>query len=94
MSLHSLSDLRKQFGDIDKSILILLSIRSQLSKEIAKIKKKKSLDVAQPDVFKKQMKKRYSENKKFDLDPKFIDKIFNSIHQESIKIQKKEIKKS
>jgi len=94
MSIHSLSDLRKQFGDIDKSILILLGIRAKLSKEIAKVKKKKAIDVVQMDTWKKQMEKRYRENKKLNLDPEFIHKIFSSIHKESIKIQKKEINKS
>lgn len=93
MSIHSLSDLRKQFGDIDKSILILLGIRSQLSKEIAKVKKNKTIDVVQMDTWNKQMKKRYKENEKLKLDPEFINKIFSSIHKESIKIQKQELKK-
>lgn len=93
MSIQSLSDLRKQFGDIDKSILILLGIRAQLSKEIAKVKKKKAMDIVQIEAWKKQMKKRYEENKKLKLDTEYIDKIFDTIHKESVKIQKQELKK-
>ncbi len=93
MIIHSLSDLRRQFDDVDKSILILLGIRSQLSKEIAKIKKKKNLNVVQLKVWEKQMKNRFKENKKLKQDPDFLNKLFNIIHEESIRIQNQELKK-
>lgn len=93
MIIHSLSDLRRQFDDVDKSILILLGIRSQLSKEIAKIKKKKNLNVIQLKVWEKQMKNRFKENKKLKQDPDFLNKLFNIIHEESIRIQNQELKK-
>lgn len=93
MIIHSLSDLRRQFDDVDKSILILLGIRSQLSKEIAKIKKKKNLNVVQLKVWEKQMKNRFKENKKLKQDPDFLNKIFNIIHEESIRIQNQELTK-
>jgi len=91
MIIHSLSDLRRQFDDVDKSILILLGIRSQLSKEIAKIKKKKNLNVVQLKVWEKQMKNRFKENKKLKQDPDFLNKLFNIIHEESIRIQNQEL---
>lgn len=93
MIIHSLSDLRRQFDDVDKSILILLGIRSQLSKEIAKIKKKKNLNVIQLKVWEKQMKNRFKENKKLKQDPDFLNKLFNIIHEESIRIQNQELTK-
>lgn len=94
MELHSLRDIRKQFDDVDKSILILLGIRSQLSKEIARIKKHKNLDIVQMQAWEKQMKNRYKENKKLNISPEFLDKIFTVIHKESIRIQKQEVKKA
>lgn len=93
MSIHSLSDIRKQFDDVDKSILILLSLRTQLSREIAKIKKNKKMDALQIKAWENKMKNRYRENKKLNLDPIFLDKIFKMIHKESIRVQKQELKK-
>lgn len=93
MPIHSLSDIRKQIEDVDKSVLILLSLRTQLSKEIIKIKKKKNLDIVQLKTWEHKMKNRYKENKKLNLDPVFLDKMFNLIHKESIRIQKQELKK-
>lgn len=93
MPIHSLSDIRKQIEDVDKSLLILLSLRTQLSREITKIKKKKNLDVIQLKTWEHKMKNRIKENKKLNLDSAFLDKIFNIIHKESIRIQKQELKK-
>lgn len=93
MLTNSISDIRKQFEDIDKSILILLGIRIKLSSEIGKLKKDNHIDVTQLNVWKHQMENRVKENEKFKIDSDFMDKIFNLIHEESIRIQNQEFKK-
>lgn len=88
-----ISDVRKQFDDIDKSILILLGIRAKLSKEIAMLKKQYNLNAIQLNVWKTQMENRLKENEKIKVDPDFMNKIFNIIHEESIRIQNQVLEK-
>lgn len=88
-----ISDVRKQFDDIDKSILILLGIRTKLSKEIAMLKKQNNLNAIQLNVWKTQMENRLKENEKIKVDPDFMNTIFNIIHEESIRIQNQVLEK-
>ena len=86
-------DIRRQFDDIDKSILILLATRAQLSKEMALQKYSNDMDVFQPETWKQQLNNRLKENEKLKVDSDFLDKIFNTIHEESIRIQNQELEK-
>ena len=89
----SIFDIRRQFDDIDKSILILLATRTQLSKEMALQKKNNNIDVLQPETWKQQLHNRLKENEKLKVDSDFLNKIFTSIHEESIRIQNQELEK-
>ena len=89
----SIFDIRRQFDDIDKSILILLATRAQLSKEMALQKKNNNMDVFQPETWKQQLNNRLKENEKLKVDADFIDQIFSAIHEESIRIQNQELEK-
>ena len=89
----SIFDIRRQFDDIDKSILILLATRAQLSKEMALQKYNSDMEVVQPETWKQQLNNRLKENEKLKVDSDFLDKIFSAIHEESIRIQKQELEK-
>lgn len=93
MPIHSLTDIRKQIEDVDKSLLILLSLRTQLSREITWVKRKKNMDIVQMKTWVLKLENRHKENKKLKIDPVFLDKFFNLLHKESIRIQKQELKK-
>lgn len=93
MLIHSLTDIRKQIEDVDKSLLILLSLRTQLSREITRVKRKKNMDIVQMKTWVLKLENRHKENKKLKIDPVFLDKFFNLLHKESIRIQKQELKK-
>lgn len=93
MLIHSLTDIRKQIEDVDKSLLILLSLRTQLSREITWVKRKKNMDIVQMKTWVLKLENRHKENKKLKIDPVFLDKFFNLLHKESIRIQKQELKK-
>jgi chorismate mutase len=87
----SIFDIRRQFDDIDKSILILLATRTQLSKEMALQKKSNNMPVVQTEIWEQQLNNRKKENDKLKVDSVFIDKIFSAIHDESIRIQNQEL---
>lgn len=88
-----ISDVRKQFDDIDKSILILLGIRTKLSKEIAMLKKQNNMNAIQLSVWKNQIENRLKENEKIKVDPDFMNKNFDLIHVESVRIQNQVLEK-
>lgn len=91
--MESITDLRKQFDTIDREILKLLGKRSKLSAQMAREKKEKNLLIIQLKQWKASMKKRYEENERTKVDPIFLNRIFNLIHDESIRIQQEETKK-
>jgi chorismate mutase len=91
MNARTISEIRNQFEEIDKEIVILLAKRTSLSKEIALIKKTNKENVVQPEVWNLQLKRRLEENKILHMDPNFLKQIFNSIHAESVRIQNQEL---
>lgn len=85
--------IRHQFNEIDKDILVLLGARVQLSKRIAKLKYTQQLEVKQEIVWQQNLANRVKENVGVKIDSEYLKKIFEVIHEESIRIQKSEIEK-
>lgn len=85
--------IRHQFNEIDKNILVLLGARAQLSKRIAKLKNTQQLEVKQETVWQQNLANRIKENVSIKIDSEYLKKIFEVIHEESIRIQKSEIEK-
>jgi chorismate mutase len=85
--------MRYQFNEIDKNILVLLGARAQLSKRIAKLKNNQQIDVKQEAVWKQNLADRIKENVNIKIDSEYLKKIFEVIHEESIRIQQSEIEK-
>lgn len=85
--------IRHQFNEIDKNILVLLGARAQLSERIAKLKNSQQLEVKQETVWQQNLANRIKENVSIKIDSEYLKKIFEVIHEESIRIQKSEIEK-
>jgi chorismate mutase len=94
MSVRTISEIRHQFEEIDKKIVILLAKRTSLSKEIALIKKENKENIFQPEVWNLQLKRRLEENKILHMDIDFLKQIFNTIHAESVRTQNQELENS
>lgn len=90
----SLATLRDDINEIDNKIIESLSIRMNISKEIAKIKEKENLAVFQPQRWQELLDNLTSKGEKQGLEKDFIKEIYEIIHQESIKTQNLVIKKS
>lgn len=86
-----LSHERKKINNIDKEILQLFAKRFRIVSNIGKIKK--DMGIRNP-LDMKRWKSLISKNKKLWtknwLDTKFIEDVWNRIHEESLKIEKKE----
>lgn len=88
-----LENIRHQFNEIDKNILVLLGARAQLSKRMAKLKISEQMEVKQEAVWKQNLANRMKENVNVKIDSKYLERIFEVIHEESIRIQQSEIDK-
>lgn len=88
-----LENIRHQFNEIDKNILVLLGARAQLSKRMAKLKISEQIEVKQEAVWQQNLANRMKENLNVKIDSKYLEKIFEVIHEESIRIQQSEIEK-
>jgi chorismate mutase len=93
MNERTISDIRQQFEDIDKSILVLLGMRQKLSIEIAAVKRLHDLPILQIEIWNAHLKRRIQENQTIKLNDDFLMQIFNLLHKESIRIQNQELRK-
>ncbi|PID88070.1 MAG: 3-deoxy-7-phosphoheptulonate synthase [Bacteroidia bacterium] len=87
--LHSLSNLRVEIDQIDAQLMELFGKRMQFSDKIGTLKKEKNVAVLQTERWQEILQKIIPEGEKHGLSRKFILKMFNAVHQESIRHQNK-----
>lgn len=90
----NLTDLRKQIDGIDQKILELLANRTDLSKKVLQYKKKHNLSVFQPSREKEILAARKELAAELNLDPKFVDSLFEMLFANSRKIQEEALQKT
>lgn len=89
---QTIDHLRSQIDDIDTQLINLLSQRMKISTQIAKVKKQTNLSVLQINRWKTLLNNRLQYSQSQGLSEKFTKEIFETIHQESVKIQDQVIK--
>lgn len=89
--MREIEEIRADFNEVDREILKLVAKRTKLSFEIAKIKKQRKMNIVQLNQWKKVTKARLKENEKLGVDSLFLLKLFNLLHEESIRIQQQQI---
>ena len=88
-----LDKLRQKIQTVDEKLIKIIAKRFKEVAKIANLKKKQKVKVRQNGQWKKVLKNRLNQGKKLHLDSQFLTKIFNHIHEESIRLQNKIIKK-
>ncbi|MGB5363636.1 MAG: bifunctional 3-deoxy-7-phosphoheptulonate synthase/chorismate mutase type II [Aureibaculum sp.] len=88
-SLKKLTDLRKEINVLDKKLIELLSDRMDVVENIGRVKKEGNVAILQRTRWKSIIKKVVDMGEEHGLSEEFVEKIFKSIHQESIDHQKK-----
>jgi len=91
-SLEKLNNLRAQINELDKQLIDLLGDRMDVVKEIGKVKKESNVAILQRSRWSEVIQGVIKEGSQHGLSQEFIEKIFKSIHQESIDHQEKIIK--
>ncbi|MFX0557843.1 chorismate mutase [Maribacter sp. CXY002] len=87
MDSQFIQDLRKDIDDMDTQILQLLGRRMRHAAAIGNYKKEHDLPVIQGDRWNAILQEAVVKGKKEGLTPIFIEKIWNAIHDESVRIQ-------
>lgn len=90
---ESLTALRKQIDELDNELMSLLTRRMRVSREIATYKKEHSMAVVQTGRYSEILEKRAAQGLLCGMDAEFIKKVFEAIHEESVRQQTELINK-
>lgn len=82
-----LSNLRGQIDRLDNELIHTLQLRKNIVEKIAQAKIKQNITALQLKRFEALMKERIDAGKKLGLEENFIKEIFDSIHEQSVKLQ-------
>lgn len=91
-SVHStkeeiLVELREKIAILDDRLFDLLSARMKISEELGSFKRENNITILQQDHWIKMIGKRLESKDEYQLTEKFIRRIMDEIHQESIRHQ-------
>ncbi|MDR2520393.1 MAG: bifunctional 3-deoxy-7-phosphoheptulonate synthase/chorismate mutase type II [Bacteroidales bacterium OttesenSCG-928-I14] len=84
---ESLTELRQQVDEIDTELLSILAKRMRISKEIGQYKKEHNMPVLQTNRYDEILEKRSEQAKEIGIEFNFLKRIFEAIHEESIRQQ-------
>ena len=84
---ESLSALRKQIDALDNDLMDLLTRRMRVSREIATYKKEHDMAVVQTGRYSEILDKRGAQGVLCGMDAEFVKKIYEAIHEESVRQQ-------
>jgi chorismate mutase len=87
-SQELLDELRSEIDVMDEMLLWALAARMELSSKIAKVKREKQMEPLQSQRWDQVMLRVKDMAMKSGLKPRFVEKLYTSIHQESLKLQK------
>jgi len=84
---EKLSELREKIDNVDNEILKNLSERMKISKEIGELKKKQDIPILQSSRWQHVLFDRIEKGKKMNLNDSFLCKLYQLIHEESMRQQ-------
>ncbi|WP_185865248.1 bifunctional 3-deoxy-7-phosphoheptulonate synthase/chorismate mutase type II [Blattabacterium cuenoti] len=85
----NLYSLRILIDELDENLISILSERMNISKKLGILKNTSDVDILQPNRWKSVMEQSINLGKNLGLSEDFLERIFNLLHKESIKIQNK-----
>ena len=86
-STENLSLLRKQIDECDDNIIQELAKRMRVAREIGTYKKEHGITVLQAGRYNEILEKRGNQAEQCGMDSEFLVKIFEAIHEESVRQQ-------
>ena len=85
--------LRKQIDELDNDLMELLAKRMQVCREIGQYKKEHNMTVYQANRYNEILEKRGAQGSLMGMDANFIAKVFEGVHEESVRQQMEIINK-
>ena len=79
---------RRQIDEIDTQIIDLLEKRFEIIKKVGKYKKERNIPPLQPERWQQVLQTRKNLAKEKWLNPELIEKIWNLIHEEALRLEK------
>ena len=92
-STENLKELRKQIDECDNDLIEILSKRMRVSREIGTFKKEHEMTILQTGRYSEILEKRGAQGALCGMSPEFIKKVFEAIHEESVRQQMEIISK-
>jgi len=83
-----LTTLRGKLDVIDDEIIHLLARRMEIIKKVGAYKKANGIAPLQPKRWQAVLQSRFAMAKSFNLSETFIEKLFNTIHEYALKLEK------
>ena len=87
VTTESIQQLRKQIDELDNQLMELLAKRMGVCREIGKYKKEHNMTVLQTSRYNEILEKRGVQGALTGMAPEFVAKVFESIHEESVRQQ-------
>ncbi len=87
VTTEGITTLRKQIDELDNQLMELLSKRMRISREIGQYKKEHNMTVLQAARYNEILDKRGAQGALCGMSPDFVAKVFESIHEESVRQQ-------
>ena len=84
---EGLTSLRKQIDELDNQIMDILAKRMRVCREIGHYKKEHNMTVLQASRYNEILSKRGVQGSLCGMGPEFVAKVFESIHEESVRQQ-------
>ena len=92
-STESLAELRSQIDECDNNLIQELAKRMRVAREIGTFKKEHNMTILQTGRYSEILEKRGSQASLCGMDPDFVKKVFEAIHEESVRQQMEIINK-
>jgi chorismate mutase len=86
-STEPLSQLRHQIDECDNNLMQELAKRMRISREIGTFKKEHDMTVLQTGRYSEILDKRGEQGKQLGMDSEFIKRVWEAIHEESVRQQ-------
>lgn len=84
---ENLSELRKQIDECDNNLIQELSKRMRVAREIGTYKKEHNMTILQTGRYNEILDKRASQGSLCGMSSEFVKKVFEAIHEESVRQQ-------
>ncbi len=93
VTTEGIHELRNQIDELDNQLMDLLAKRMRVCREIGQYKKEHNMTVLQPVRYGEILDKRGAQGVLCGMDAEFVKKIFENVHEESVRQQMEIINK-